>query len=262
VTVTQEEATPTLEADKPTITANVAAATYSISVTSNTTWTATVNSAATWCTLTNADATGNGVVKVSITANAATVTRAATVTVSAGALTAQVDVTQEGAPFVVYEDDNVPTHAASSYVWQFGSSTLTWSDAIQIPECNKLSFSDSDTSPQCRSYTYEGKTYYYYNWPYVNQHAATLCPAPWRVPAPSDFRKLLDASVPDEALTAAWLSGGSVLGSSVSAVGEETNSWTNAEYHSSYAECLGPTSAGLNVSPTTKNYGFEVVCVK
>ena len=73
-----------------------------------------------------------------------------------------------------------PRYAASTRTWTVGH--LIWSDAIRIPECNKSSFADSYTDPQCRSYTQDGNTRYYYNWPYVNKHAATLCPAPWYVP--------------------------------------------------------------------------------
>jgi uncharacterized protein (TIGR02145 family) len=62
-----------------------------------------------------------------------------------------------------------------------------WSDAINVPECNKDDFSASDTEPRCRSLVYNGIRYYYYNWQYVSQNAATLCPSPWRVPAREDF---------------------------------------------------------------------------
>jgi hypothetical protein len=85
-----------------------------------------------------------------------------------------------------------PTFAASNKIWTFGDQV--WSDAIRIPECNKTSFEDSYTDPQCRSYTEQGGTWYYYNWPYVNAHAARLCPSPWRVPTKVDLNTLVEAT--------------------------------------------------------------------
>ncbi|MDR0694577.1 MAG: fibrobacter succinogenes major paralogous domain-containing protein, partial [Prevotellaceae bacterium] len=73
-----------------------------------------------------------------------------------------------------------PPHAASDKIWVFGDQT--WSDAIRVPECNNDHFELSATAPQCRSYNYEGKIYYYYNWSYVQAYAEKLCPTPWHVP--------------------------------------------------------------------------------
>jgi hypothetical protein len=78
-----------------------------------------------------------------------------------------------------------PPHAASTRTWTFGG--LVWSDAIQIPACNKTDFKDSNTSPDCRSYAGGSETWYYYNWAYVKKNQNTLCPAPWRVPSEGDF---------------------------------------------------------------------------
>ena len=88
------------------------------------------------------------------------------------------------------EGSDTPPHAASTKTWVFGDQV--WSDAIRIPECNKTSFEDSYTDPQCRSHTYRSKTWYYYNWPYVNAHGEQLCPSPWRVPTHEDFIDLSD----------------------------------------------------------------------
>jgi hypothetical protein len=80
------------------------------------------------------------------------------------------------------ETITTPTYAASKNVWKFGDQI--WSDAIQIPDCNKSSFEISSTVPQCCSYTYEGNTYYYYNWAYVHEYKKILCPGKiWRVPS-------------------------------------------------------------------------------
>ena len=74
-----------------------------------------------------------------------------------------------------------PPYAASTKTWTFGEQT--WSDAIHIPECNKSSFTERYYETQCRSYTQGANTWYYYNWLYVNKHAARLCHSPWRVPS-------------------------------------------------------------------------------
>jgi uncharacterized protein (TIGR02145 family) len=75
-----------------------------------------------------------------------------------------------------------PPSAASTRTWTVG--TQTWSDVINIPECNKTSFSASATTADCRS---NGSYGYLYSWVYVANNASTLCPSPWRVPTSDDF---------------------------------------------------------------------------
>jgi hypothetical protein len=50
---------------------------------------------------------------------------------------------------------DTPRYAASTKTWVFGYQI--WSDAIQIPSCNKSSFKVSFTEPDCRSYTFKVK---------------------------------------------------------------------------------------------------------
>ncbi|MDR2448581.1 MAG: fibrobacter succinogenes major paralogous domain-containing protein [Prevotellaceae bacterium] len=95
------------------------------------------------------------------------------------------------------QDSDTPPHAASEQTWVIesadGTIKQTWSDAIQLPECNKTDFDGGEydaPKADCRSDTHEGNTYYYYNWPYVDAHAADLCPSPWRVPTLDDFISL------------------------------------------------------------------------
>jgi uncharacterized protein (TIGR02145 family) len=121
---------------------------------------------------------GNGAVNVNVAENAASVTRCATLTIAAGAVTRTVAVAQAAKPAP-------PQYAASAQIWTIGEQT--WSAAIQIPACNKTSFTYSDTVPDCHSYTSGTNTWYYYNWTYVELNAAQLCPSPWRVPAYTDF---------------------------------------------------------------------------
>jgi hypothetical protein len=86
-----------------------------------------------------------------------------------------------GIPF----NSSIPQYAASTKTWTVGSQI--WSDVINIPECDHDAFTNSNTDPYCRSYTTNGKKYYYYNWPYVNANNKTLCPSPWRVPSGDDY---------------------------------------------------------------------------
>jgi hypothetical protein len=258
----KQQAALTLSVASAKVTVAAAGGNYSIAVTSNTAWAATVNSAAAWCTLTGATATGDGTVAVVIAENPTVVQRVATITVAAGTLTATVTVAQ-GTAYVINEVNNPPPHAASSYVWQFGTSTLTWSDAIHIPECNKSSFSNSDTSPQCRSYTSGTSTWYYYNWPYVNKNASLLCPSPWRVPAHSDL-SLLAIDFAAAIVSTAWGCGGHAGGSSMYYVSTYGYDWSSEEYSSGSngAYYLYYYSGNLNVSYAAKYIGFQVRCVR
>jgi hypothetical protein len=175
IVVTQAAAAPTLDVDKTIINATWNAASYTIGLISNgATWTAAVNSAATWCTLTNNSGTGNGTITVNvITDYKVTGTRTATVTLTSGTRTLPVTVAQ------LYE---APTYAASTQTWNIGR--YTWSDVIQMPECDKEEFAISTTTPQCRSYTSGMNTWYYYNSPYVLAHIGDteMCPSPWMIP--------------------------------------------------------------------------------
>jgi hypothetical protein len=160
--------------------------------------------------------------------------------------------------------EDAPPHAASTKTWTFGSSTLMWSDAIQIPECNKTSF-DGGTAEEPkadgRSYTHEGKTYYYYSWPYVHENAAQLCPDPWRVPTEDDFEALV-AAVAAAQLAAAWGYGGYVSGSSVYDASYGYY-WSSTQNVSSSAYGLYYASSDLYVYGNDgKYYGFQVRCVK
>jgi uncharacterized protein (TIGR02145 family) len=267
--VTQAGANPTLTTDKNVIEAASTAGSYAVAVTSNAAWTASVNSAATaWCLLTHASATGNGTVTVNVTANPMVATRAATVTFAAGTLTRTVAVKQY----------STPPYAASTQTWTVGNQM--WSDAIHVPDCNKSSFTTSNTEPHCRSYTSGTNTWYYYNWAYVNSRAALLCPSPWRAPTAEDFctldKSLSGASsCPSRTMSAqqvnatyvlAW--GGSYGGyynSSGTLRNQDTYAyyWSSRALDSSYAYGLEYVSSYVFPQGTYfKPYGFQVRCVK
>jgi hypothetical protein len=159
------------------------------------------------------------------------------------------------------ENAVTPPYAASTETWVFGGQT--WSDAIHIPECSSPSFEDSDSEPQCRSYTSGTTTWYYYNWAYVNQNASKLCPSPWHVPAQEDFETLTH-STDRNTLSALWGYGGYARSSSMEYVSTVAYYWSSTQSSSNTnSAChLEYTSGGLYVSYAPKLVGFQVRCVK
>jgi uncharacterized protein (TIGR02145 family) len=262
-----EAPTPELSVAPASISATAGAGSYTIAITSNVAWTATDN--AEWLTLAPAAGEGNGVITATVTENTALEQRSATVTITAGELTEAVTVTQQPTP--------TPPHAASTRTWVLGNQT--WSDAIQVPECNKDDFEDSTTDPHCRSYTVQDNTYYYYNWTYTDLNAANLCPSPWRIPAEEDFINLdryfggsgVNRSNEDPEWIAAnyitnW--GGAYGGFSISImtifIDEYAYYWSSTEGNAEEASNLTFTNQGhvYLYSNNTKAYGMQVRCVK
>jgi uncharacterized protein (TIGR02145 family) len=122
-----------------------------------------------------------------------------------------------------------PTYAASAKTWEFGG--LVWSDAIRMPRCNKSDFDGNKAD--CRSY-YEGRSYYYYSWWYVDQHATEMCPSAWRVPTKEDFEKLaehidVEEYKADESIADAWGYGGWAKGIHMGEVTWIANYWSSTE---------------------------------
>jgi hypothetical protein len=243
---------PSLSVSPESISAAAAAGSYSIAVTSNTTWTATVNAAATWCTVSPATGTANGAVTVNVVENATVENRTATATLTAGALTREVSVAQAGIP-------TPPTHAASTQTWTFGDQT--WSDAIHIPDCNKTDFTDSNTNPDCRNYTRDGNTWYYYNWSYVDANTTTLCPSPWRIPSQSDFDTFVNNTTRSD-LVSAWGYGGAAYGGVVANTTFVAYYWSSTASDSDKAYSFSYNSENLGVHSNNRLYGFQVRCVK
>jgi uncharacterized protein (TIGR02145 family) len=252
VNVTQAAGDPTLAVNPENISATSAADSYPIAVTSNTSWSVSKNAAATWCSLSNTSATGNGTVTVNVTANSLFEPRAATVTLSAGAVIRKVIVTQNIA---------TPPYAASTRIWTFG--TQIWSDAIRIPTCDKTTFENSYTVPQCRSYTSGSNTWYYYNWPFVNANKSTLCPSPWRVPTHTDADHLAaitnGANYPHE-----WASGVRCFAGFEgfpASYDDYGYYWTATSSNTQKAYAL-VYNRSIASQPESKYYGMQVRCVK
>jgi hypothetical protein len=89
-----------------------------------------------------------------------------------------------------------PPLAASTQTWSFGTSTLTWSDRIIVPDCDRPVFKTDGSSEYCCSYQFSGELLkrYYYNGPYAVKYASIMCPEPWRVPTLGDFNHLIAMS--------------------------------------------------------------------
>jgi hypothetical protein len=153
-----------------------------------------------------------------------------------------------------------PPNAASTRTWTFGS--LTWSDNIHVPACTATAFYRSNTSPVCVKYTSGTNTWYYYNWPYVNQNGSTMCPAPWRIPTESD-RSNLAANTTGSALVAAWGTGGYYENTNnIQSFGATYILWTSTQ-------CGNPRHGRLSATTSTVGYycsedyaGNQVRCVK
>jgi hypothetical protein len=162
---------------------------------------------------------------------------------------------------------NILQYAASTQLWTIGSQT--WSDVIQIPDCDKSDYIDTDTDgnnyPYCRSHTDEsGKKRYYYNWKYVSQHAATLCSAPWHVPSSSDYSTLIGVSdVFGLTLANAWGAGGGYAEeSNMNEMDTYAYYWSATGYSSGSAYYLRYSSGSLINSTINKYRGMQVRCVK
>jgi hypothetical protein len=164
------------------------------------------------------------------------------------------------------DDDSAqtPPLAATTQIWTFGDQT--WSDAIQMPDCNKETFEESYTAPQGRSYTYGGKTFYYYNWPYVNINKSKMCPSPWRVPTYEDF-KTLRSNITPSALVNAWGFGGMVIMDSdhpMLAVNLAADYWSSTENSNETDNAYGFSSSNSSMFylDADKVLGMQVRCVK
>jgi hypothetical protein len=171
---------------------------------------------------------------------------------------------QSAASFRLIEPDvistDTPPYAASTNTWTFGGQT--WSDAIRIPECNRSNFIESFTDPQCRSYAQGVNTWYYYNWLYVNEHSAQLCPAPWRVPTKSDFDVLVTHATVTM-LSDAWGYGGYVYYVPILYTGSCAVYWSATESGGMRAYSFDYwNNIGVGVDFNDKELGYQVRCVK
>jgi hypothetical protein len=178
------------------------AATYTVAVTSDAPWTAAVSWNPSWLSIPPpVSGEGDGSITVSVDENNTFFPRTASLKVTSGDVSRAMDITQQGFP-----KPDAPANAASTNTWIFG--TQLWSDEVQIPACDREpapgEFFDQFTAPaQCASFVYNGKKHYYYNWKYVIDNAATLCPDPWKVPGKADL-EVLHANLSHADFIANW----------------------------------------------------------
>jgi uncharacterized protein (TIGR02145 family) len=99
------------------------------------------------------------------------------------------NITNLGTPY--FKTNNTWTVPAAN-----GKAQQIWSDVVLAPGCNKEEFNGGPTTASfttdCRRHNNQVRTHnnYYgdlFSWCAVVTHAATLCPAPWRVPSAQDF---------------------------------------------------------------------------
>jgi uncharacterized protein (TIGR02145 family) len=167
-----------------------------------------------------------------------------------------------------------PQYAVSTKTWTVG--TQTWSDVINIPSCNKSTYTATATTADCRN---NGSYGYLYSWMYVKNNASTLCPSPWHVPTSAEFctldKALSNTSTCNNRVTSsaqapyygsAW--GGTKGGychsnGSLDSQGLRGYFWTATESSSSsaYVGYIG-TEHLYPQNTMSKNYGALVRCVK
>ncbi|MDR1197669.1 MAG: hypothetical protein LBK94_01475 [Prevotellaceae bacterium] len=160
------------------------------------------------------------------------------------------------------DDESVktPPYAAGTQTWAFGS--LTWSNAINDPACNKQDF-DGGTKDNPladgRSQNLNGRTVYYYSWLYVSEHAATLCPSPWRVPSRADIDDLVASDVSAEQIITSWGLGGFALGDGIYDASSHLYLWGSGATQPYFWNGYGSPA----YNPDQHNQpGFQLRCVK
>jgi uncharacterized protein (TIGR02145 family) len=148
--------------------------------------------------------------------------------------------------------------------------TQTWSEPVRIAACDKSSFVYGYDTQDCRSYTWNGIKYFYYNWTYVSANEGEMCPAPWRVPVVADFDNLttclgntkFDGVYYGETSTWGGALAGGTQGSDMADVGAVGNYWTATEINWSHAYRFRVSSANAGTMDRTRYWGLQVRCVK
>jgi hypothetical protein len=154
---------------------------------------------------------------------------------------------------------NTPPHAASTKTWKFGSQT--WSDAIEMPGCNKKTIGESATEPRCLNSTEGSNTWFYYNWVYVNANAKMMCPAPWRVPTYDDLVRLIDLPAPRN-LMFLWNAGGMVIDDYLACPACFYTQWSITPADGKQAIYFGADESGTELMPAQREHYLQVRCVK
>jgi hypothetical protein len=152
-----------------------------------------------------------------------------------------------------------PRYAASTQTWKFGNQV--WSDAIQISGCDKSDFINSNTTPACRSLTFAGLKWYYYNWAYVEKNQNSLCPAPWRVPSKCDIEELI-GHYESKSVIKKWGYTGYVDAGEMKYLEDFAGVWSISKDSNSYSFALINEKGSISVEYKYRELGFQVRCVR
>ncbi|MDR2359300.1 MAG: hypothetical protein LBD87_05825, partial [Prevotellaceae bacterium] len=83
-----------------------------------------------------------------------------------------------------------PPFAASTQTWTIAGRT--WSDVIQLPECNDENGPPVMGVPSCECWYYKGTKQITYHYEYVFETGRTMCPKPWRLPISDEVKTAID----------------------------------------------------------------------
>jgi hypothetical protein len=160
-----------------------------------------------------------------------------------------------------------PTFSRSSaQTWTFGAQT--WSDIVTTGACNKSDFTSNPNMPHCRSFVYQGKTDYYYNWRYVKAFEKTMCVAPWYVPNSNELMALTtwaasSTSNNSALVSAQWHRGGYIEAGSSGVIGYPSSRiWSETLWTDTAAMSSEFTNTGVTTSSRNFAGGMMVRCIR
>lgn len=167
-----------------TIEASFEAADYTVDVLCDGMWETVVDPDATWISLVGAWGNGNGTIVVHVDQSDRIEPRETAIQVKSGGTTKKITIRQACAV--------APANAQTDRLWRIGEGddVQIWSDAINIPECNKTDYDEGGEFtpiPDCRN---NPGYAYLYSWAYAAEKGDVLCPDGWRVPTKDDFLAL------------------------------------------------------------------------
>jgi hypothetical protein len=147
--------------------------------------------------------------------------------------------------------------------WKIGNQT--WSAPVTATYCEKTAFdggSEGKYRVDCRKHT-ETKYGHLFSWCMVANHAAQLCPSPWRMPTKEDAELLAKQSSGGR-LATLWGLSGYALGNSLWDVDSYAYYWSSTEVSSggNSAYTLDIYNSDLRTSLAYKSTGMQVRCVK
>jgi hypothetical protein len=153
-------------------------------------------------------------------------------------------------------------YAKTNRTFEFAG--LIWSDVITVPSCDKVSFTETLDTPQCRSFTDADNqnTFFYYNEQYVWSNPGTLCPSPWRVPLQQELAALYSNNLNADVI-AVWGTGGYATAAGISGLTEaiylrSNNNHYNQESWTLWMKANGEEGTGY----FPVKGGVRVVCVR